>query len=104
VTDDMGSLRFLAHRKIAKETFNAMHILPYNVFDTVDWEIVHKTLTKVPKLFQLWASKQVMGTTGTMEWDKTVVRKCPAVCKYGTHVQMCYSAVTQDEWKPCYTP
>jgi hypothetical protein len=35
-TDDIGSLRFLAHRKIVKETFNALHILPYNVFDTVD--------------------------------------------------------------------
>jgi hypothetical protein len=32
----------------------------------------------VPKTFQLWACKQVMGIAGTMEWDKTIVRKCPS--------------------------
>jgi hypothetical protein len=95
MTDDMGSLRFLAHRKIVKETFNALCILPYNVFDMVDWEIVHKTLTKVPKLFQLWASKQVMGTAGTMEWDKTVVQKCPSCMQVRdtcAHVLFCCHA------------
>jgi hypothetical protein len=29
-------------------------------------------------MFQLWACKQVMGIAGTMEWDKTIVRKCPS--------------------------
>ena len=47
-------------------------------FDYMDWEMVHEKLQDVPRLFQLWALKQVMGVTGTMEWDKTVVRTCPS--------------------------
>ncbi len=35
-------------------------------------------LREVPRLFQLWACKQVMGVAGMMEWDKTVVRNCPS--------------------------
>jgi hypothetical protein len=41
-------------------------------FELVDWEMVHLQLSCVPKLFQLWACKQVMGIAGTMEWDKTI--------------------------------
>ena len=40
--------------------------------------MVHPTLSEVPKLFQLWACKQVMSITGTMEWDKTKQRRCPS--------------------------
>ncbi len=47
-------------------------------FELVDWEMVHSQLNSIPKLFQLWACKQVMGISGTMEWDKTAIRKCPS--------------------------
>jgi hypothetical protein len=40
--------------------------------------MVHKTLHRVPKLFQQWACKQVMGIAGTMEWDKAERKKCPS--------------------------
>ncbi len=55
-----------------------MNILDFHVFDLVDWEMVHKTLHNVPKLFQQWACKQVMGIVGTMEWNKTERKKCPS--------------------------
>jgi hypothetical protein len=35
-TDDMESLCFWAHKKLARATFNSLHILPYNVFETLD--------------------------------------------------------------------
>ncbi len=47
-------------------------------FKLVDWEMVHLQLSSIPKLFQLWACKQVMGMAGTMEWDKTIFQKCPS--------------------------
>ncbi len=47
-------------------------------FDNVDGEMVNEKLQDVPRLFQLWAFKQVMGVAGTMEWDKTVVRNYPS--------------------------
>jgi hypothetical protein len=55
-----------------------MNILDARVFDLMDWEMVHKTLHNVPKLFQQWACKQVMGIAGTMEWDKAERKKCPS--------------------------
>jgi hypothetical protein len=67
-----------AHWKLAKERFEVLHILHHNAFEMVEWEIVNGRLKKVPRLFQLWAHKQVMGIAGTMEWDKSVVWKCPS--------------------------
>jgi hypothetical protein len=79
ITADMGSqVRYLAHLKLAHQKFHQMNILNAHVFDLVDWEMVHKTLHNVPKLFQQWACKQVMGIAGTMEWDKTEHKKCPS--------------------------
>jgi hypothetical protein len=40
--------------------------------------MVYENLRDVARLFQLWVCKQVMGAAGTMEWDKTVVSKCPS--------------------------
>jgi hypothetical protein len=58
--------------------YDKLGILQGSAFGWVDWEMVHPTLSEVPKLFQLWACKQVMGITGTMEWDKTKQRRCPS--------------------------
>jgi hypothetical protein len=76
-TDGIDVLCFWTHKHLARERFSSMKILDTRAFDMVDWEIVYRTLWEVPKLFQLWACKQVMGAAGTMEWDKTGVRKCP---------------------------
>ena len=77
---------------MARESFHSLKIFYIQEFDLVDWEMVHKTIWEVPRLFQLWACKQVMGIAGTMEWDKTVVRKCPS-CTVAhntcTHVLSC---------------
>jgi hypothetical protein len=58
--------------------FHQMSILDAQVFNLVDWEMVHKTLQGVPKLFKQWACKQVMEIAGTMEWDKAERKKCPS--------------------------
>ncbi len=71
-------VRFWTHQQLARNTFYHLKILYNQEFDYVDWEMVYKKLRKVPRLFQLWASKQVMGIAGTMEWDKTTLRKCPS--------------------------
>jgi hypothetical protein len=89
--DGINLLCFWAHKHLARERFSSMKILDTRAFDMVEWEIVHRTLREVPKLFQLWACKQVMGAAGTMEWDKTVVCKCPC-CAYknGIHVHVLF--------------
>jgi hypothetical protein len=80
ITADMGDyVRYWTHKQLARERFNQLKILNQQKFDyNVDWEMVYKTLRDVPRLFQSWACKQVMGIAGMMEWDKTVVRKCPS--------------------------
>ena len=67
MTLDTGqSIRFEAHRQLAKEFFQNNKILFADEFDLVAWSHVHRTLTtEVPILFQLWACKQVMGVAAT---------------------------------------
>ncbi len=88
-------MHYWAHRKLAWERFHHINILNMHVFDLVDWEMEYQKLQDVPKMSQLWACKQVMGITGTMEWDKAIVKKCPScmqeqdTCK---HVLFCCHA------------
>jgi hypothetical protein len=71
LTANMGKyLWYWAHKRLAKERFYQLDIMYSQQFELVDWEMVHLQLNSIPKLFQLWACKQVMGIAGTMEWDK----------------------------------
>ncbi len=63
---------------MAWKRFQNLRILTNQEFDYVDWEMVYEKLQDVPRLFQLWTFKQVMGATWTMEWDKTSARTCPS--------------------------
>ncbi len=60
-------MRHLAHRHLAKDSFYHLGILHLQEFKKVNWEMVYQTLHEVPRLFQQWACKQVMGIAGTME-------------------------------------
>jgi hypothetical protein len=93
-TDNMDCLRFWAHKHLAKEKLHSMRILHTQAFDLVDWEIVYHTLWGVPKLFQLWACKQVTGVAGTKEWDTLTIHKCPCCLQDAIHANMSYTAVT----------
>ncbi len=61
-------LRFHAHRQLARSLFHQKKILLRDKFEEVDWELVHRTLHLVPRLFQVWASKHVLGIAGTMKF------------------------------------
>ncbi len=79
LTADTGKhLWYWAHRSLVKEHFYQLDIMYSQQFELVDWEMVHWQLNSIPKLFQLWACKQIMRIAGTMEWDKTVIQKCPS--------------------------
>ncbi len=63
---DMGSsIRYHMHKNLAREEFDAAGVLSFQQFDRVDWEIVHSALTTVPRMFQVWACKQVWGIAST---------------------------------------
>ena len=62
-------LRFWVHRQLAEETFFKLGILNPESFREVAWEEVYATLHEVPRMFQLWAAKQVMGIAGTNSYQ-----------------------------------
>ena len=68
MTSDTGNhTGFWAHKKLACKYFNEHKILTPEQFDQVDWKSTHSTLHNLSQLFQLWASKHVLGITGTMK-------------------------------------
>jgi hypothetical protein len=67
MTSEMGDhIQFWAHRCLAWEYYQDHKILSPDQFNQVDWRSVHSTLHGLPCLFQLWASKHVLGIAGTM--------------------------------------
>ncbi len=68
MTSDTGNdVRFWAQRQLAKKYYDHQNFLTPTQFDCIDWVLVHRTLHKLPRLFQIWAAKQVLRVTGTMK-------------------------------------
>ena len=67
MTSDTGAhIRYAAGRQIARSFFHQTRRMSTGAFDKVDWPHVHRTLNKeVPRLFQIWACKQVMNIAAT---------------------------------------
>jgi len=64
-SDTSESLRFWVHLQLARDTFFQLGVMSAHSFDEVAWRHVYDTLHEVPRLFQLWACKQVMEVAGT---------------------------------------
>jgi hypothetical protein len=69
MTPEAGShIQFWAHYQLARDFFHDQRILSHAQFDAVNWASAPCTLHDLPQLFQLWATKQVLGITGTMKF------------------------------------
>ena len=69
LTSDTGdTLRFRAHRQLARTYYHSKGIILRDQFDAIDWGPLHSTLTSLPRLFQLWAAKHVNRIAGTMSF------------------------------------
>jgi len=101
VTSESGELiRFHAHRQLAQDFFFSYGIFDPQQFMEVAWDHVFRTLRdNVPRMFQVWACKQVMDIAGTFhnlklrksrEDDKCPsCELCPETC---AHVLECTDA------------
>ena len=82
VTTESGALiRYAAHRKEAREVFHDQNILTPEAFDEVAWPEVSRTLHDVPKMFPIFACKQVFSVSATFHFlnkrDESVSPMCP---------------------------
>ena len=100
VTPDMrGFMQYWMHSNLARSYLADLKVLSSVQFDEIAWEYVSPALESVPRMFQVWASKQVLGlanTNGTThKWDHSVDPRCPS-CQQATetteHVLMCDEA------------
>jgi hypothetical protein len=60
------TLRYHTHRQEAKATLVSMKVLSPDQFEEIDWESVHTALHKAPKMFQLFAGKQVCNVSAVL--------------------------------------
>jgi hypothetical protein len=85
-------LRFWCERVVAKEALAhpKVKVLQQDQFEEVEWPAVNTALTEVPRMFQVWAGKQVCGVAGTNEMQARYTpnhdRRCPSC---GVQVETC---------------
>jgi hypothetical protein len=100
LTASMGKqIRFYAHKLLARTSLCDMNVLNTRQFDEVAWAHVGMALDEVPRMFQLWACKQVLGIASTngwvSKWDSSIDGLCPS-CRQCTetaeHVLYCQEA------------
>ncbi len=88
-------IRFWAHCCLAWDYYWNHKILSTKQFDQVDWKSVHNTLHRLPRLFQLWASKHVLGIPGTMTYllhqnnRSPICLSCHVCAKTCKHIARC---------------
>ena len=63
-----GSIQYWAHYQLVRNYYQEHDILSHEKFDAIDWRPIHNTLHDLPRLFQLRASKRVLGIAGTMKF------------------------------------
>ncbi len=99
MTSDMRAhIQYAAGRQVAWTFFHETSRMFTDAFDKVDWPQVHRRLNEeVPRIFQVWASKQVMNLAAT---NKNLLRrhrdgwsnKCPCCTIHvetAEHVILC---------------
>jgi hypothetical protein len=96
LTSDKGEkLKFWVQQQQARSFYHNADIIYSPQFDTIDWEMVHTTLCRVPRMFQIWACKQAMDiapTNGNHPWEQNLYplcSSCAQVNKTCSHILFC---------------
>ena len=83
LSSDMDKyVRFHVHKQIAKEVLAKLRILNEDQFEEIEWRMVWNALKEAPRMFQIWASKQVTNTAGVnknlAKYKPRQSKKCPS--------------------------
>jgi hypothetical protein len=69
MTSETGDhICYWAHHHLAQQYYRDHKLLSFEQFDSVDRKSIHCTLHNLPRLFQLWAAKHVLGIVGNMKF------------------------------------
>jgi hypothetical protein len=69
MTSETGArICFWVQHQLARTFYHDRKILSYYQFDIMDWVLIHRTLQNLPRLFQVWAAKHILGIAGTMHF------------------------------------
>ena len=96
------NLHFWCHHKLARKVMaeEKVSVMQPEEFDEVAWRQVYDAQHEVPRLFSLWACKQVMGVAGTNEMQARYTpnhdKRCPS-CGVRVEVETCCHVLTCDE-------
>ena len=83
LSSDMSKyVRFHVLKHIAREVYAKLRILDESQFEEVEWRLVWGALKEAPRMFQIWASKQVMNIAGVnknlAKYKSRHSKKCPS--------------------------
>ena len=87
-SDTPKLLKFWVHKQLAEQTFYQLGLMSSGHFQEVAWRQVYDALQEVPRMFQIWACKQVTNIAG--------VNSNKAVYK-ANHDPMCPSCNEEEE-------
>ena len=63
-SDTSKLLKFWVHKKLAEQKFYQLGLMLSDHFQEVAWSQVYDALHEVPRMFQIWACKQVTNIAG----------------------------------------
>ena len=63
-SDTSKALRFWVHKQLAEQTFSSLGLLTPTQFGEVVWKQIYGALQDVPRMFKIWAAKQVTEIAG----------------------------------------
>ena len=81
ITTDSGAwIRFWANRHLARAHFQKKGVLDAWVFDRINWEAFYGAMHTVPRMFQVWASKQICNMAATNKFRAKFTPRLSAKC------------------------
>ena len=97
ITTDSGpEIRYAAQLKEARDVFHERGVLSGDIFNEVSWKHVHHTLHTVPKMFQIFACKQVFDISATFynlkkrgEAETDMCPSCGGAKERAAHILLC---------------
>ena len=104
-----GELWFWVQKQIAETVVDKLRLMSPEQFHEVAWRHVHDAVLKMPRMFQIWACRQVTNIAGVnrnlTKYMKDQCSKCPSC---DVEEETCHHVICCNKegrgFDPCYQP